>query len=261
MRLELLYNPGLLCERLADASARRRRLSSLKGMPAANLVLGHIDTLELVEVARHAGISVIYDVGANVGSWSLLAKSLIPGARIHAFEPLAKHQAEFRRAFTGAADVTLHPIALGSACATETFHVTDFSDASSLLQPNETSRSQFGVQEVERLPVQVFRLDDYRREKHLAWPDLIKLDIQGFEVEALKGGPECLKSAKAIIAEVSFIEYYEGQCLFHDLVAHLAKYELFLRAFGINTPTGRLVGQTDVLFMRGASSGSEEVKI
>jgi len=70
-----------------------------------------------------------------------------------------------------------------------------------------------------------------------------------------------LKSAKAIIAEVSFIEYYERQCLFHDLVAHLAKYELFLRAFGVNTPTGKVVGQTDVLFLRNASSGREEVKI
>jgi FkbM family methyltransferase len=251
MRLELLYKPGLLCERLAIESIRRRRLSALKGTPAASLAPGHIDTLELVEIARKAGISVIYDIGANVGTWSLLAKALIPGACIHAFEPLAKHQAAFLRNFTGS-NVTLHPIAVGSGYSTETFHVTDSSDASSLLPPNETSRSHFGVQEVERLPVQVFRLDDYRWEKQLAWPDLIKLDIQGFELEALKGSPECLKTAKAIIAEVSFIEYYEGQCLFHDLVAHLAKYELFLRAFGVNTPTGKSVGQTDVLFLRSA---------
>jgi FkbM family methyltransferase len=261
MRLELLYNPGLLCERLAIAATRRRRLSSLQGTLAGSLALGHIDTLELVDIARQAGISVIYDIGANVGTWSLLAKSLIPQANIHAFEPLPKHQEEFLRNFTGTTDVTLHSVALGSACATETLHITDFSDASSLLQPNETSRSHFGVQEVEQLPIQVVRLDDYRRERQLPFPDLIKLDIQGFELEALKGAPECLKSAKAVIAEVSFIEYYERQCFFHDLVAHLAKYELFLRAFGVNTPTGKSLGQTDVLFMRGIGSGREEGKI
>jgi FkbM family methyltransferase len=261
MRLELLYNPGLLCERLAIAVARRRRLSSLKGTPAASLALGHIDTLELLEIARQAGIRVIYDIGANVGTWSLLAKSLIPGASVHAFEPLAKHQTEFVRNFSGGANVTLHPVAVGSAHATETFHITDFSDASSLLQPNETSRSHFGVQEVEQVSIQVVRLDDYRRKRQLAFPDLIKLDIQGFELEALKGAPECLRSAKAVIAEVSFIEYYERQCFFHDLVAHLAQYELFLRAFGVNTPTGKSLGQTDVLFMRGIGSGREEGKI
>jgi FkbM family methyltransferase len=260
MRLELLYNPRLLCERLAIESVRRRRLAALKGTQAAGLALGHIDTLELVELAGQAGINVIYDIGANVGTWSLLAKSLIPGARIHAFEPLPKHQTEFLHNFTGTEDVTLHAIAVGSDNATETLHVTDFSDASSLLQPNEASWSQFGVREVAQFPLQVFRLDDYRLDKQLPWPDLIKLDIQGYELEALRGGPECLTSAKAIVAEVSFIEYYEGQCLFHDLVTYLAEFGLFARAFGINMPTGRPVGQTDVLFMRGARFGSREVR-
>jgi len=261
MRLELLYKPRLLCERLAIESIRRRRFAALKGTQAARLALGHIDTLELVELARQAGISVIYDIGANIGTWSLLAKSLIPNARIHAFEPLARHQAEFLHTFTGIEDVTLHPIAVGSDNATETFHVTDFSDASSLLRPNEASWSKFGVREVQQFPLPVVRLDDYRRDRQLPRPDLIKLDIQGFELKALRGAPECLMSAKAVITEVSFIEYYESQCLFHDLVAHLARFGLLMRAFGINTPTGKAVGQTDVLFMRGVGSGKEEVKI
>jgi FkbM family methyltransferase len=258
MRLELLYNPRLLCERLAIESVRRRRLAALKDTQAAGLALGHIDTLELVELAGQAGINVIYDIGANVGTWSLLAKSLIPRARIHAFEPLGKHQTQFLHNFTGREDITLHRVAVGSDNATETFHVTDFSDASSLLHPSEASLSQFGVREVEQIPLQVFRLDDYRLHQQLPWPDLIKLDIQGYELEALRGGPECLRSAKAIIAEVSFIEYYEGQCLFHDLVAYLAEFGLFMRAFGTNTPTGRPVGQTDVLFMRGARDREEK---
>jgi FkbM family methyltransferase len=254
MRLELLYNPRLLCERLANESVRRRRLATLKGTQAAKLSLGHIDTLELLRLASLAGISVIYDIGANVGTWSLLAKALVPYVRIEAFEPLPKHQAEFLRNFTGTADVTLHSVALGSDNAAATFHVTDFSDASSFLQPNEASWSQFGVREVQRFPLSVVRLDDYRRDRKLPRPDLIKLDIQGFELEALRGAPECLTSAEAVITEVSFIEYYEGQCLFHDMVTYLAQFGLLLRAFGVNTPTGTPVGQTDVLFMRGEKS-------
>lgn len=261
MRLELLYNPRLLCERLAIESARRRRLATLNGTQAAKLSLGHIDTLELVQLSSLAGTSVIYDIGANVGTWSLLAKALVPDARIEAFEPLAKHQSEFLRNFTGSADVNLHSVAVGSDNFTGTFHVTDFSDASSLLQPNEASWSQFGVREVQRLSLPVVRLDDYRRDRHLPRPDLMKLDIQGFELEALRGAPECLTSAKAVITEVSFIEYYEGQCLFHDVVTYLAQFGLLLRAFGINTPTGTPVGQTDVLFMRGEKSEKNKVTV
>lgn len=257
MRLELFYNPRLLCERLATESVRRRRLAGLRGTQAEGLALWHIDTLELVELARQAGISVIYDIGANVGTWSLLAKSLIPSACIHAFEPLPKHQTEFLHNFKGREDVTLHSIALGPDNAAGTLHVTDFSDASSLLQPTEASRSQFAVREVAQFPLQVFRLDDYRLDKQLPWPDLIKLDIQGYELEALRGGPECLRSAKAIVAEVSFVEYYERQCLFHGLVTYLAEFGFFTRAFGINTPTGRPLGHTDVLFMRGARLEAE----
>ncbi len=256
MRLELLYNPRLLCERLAIESVKRKRLAILKGTRAEGLALGHIDTLELVELASRAGIKVIYDIGANIGTWSLMAKTLIPTARIEAFEPLAKHQVQFLQNFEGSEHVTLHPIAVGRDNATETFHVANLSDASSLLRPNDASRLQLGVREAQQFPLQVFRLDDYLREKQIPWPDLIKLDIQGFELEALLGAPDCLTSAKAVITEVSFIEYYEGQCFFHDLVAHLARFGLFIEAFGINTPTGKPVKQTDVLFMRGANSSA-----
>lgn len=250
MRLELLYNPRLLCERLATESMRRRRLSELRNTPASCLTLGHIDSLELLKIARQLEIDIIYDIGANVGTWSLLAKSLIPDAKIFAFEPLPKHQVAFRDTFQANNDIQLHPIALGSSNSSKTLHITDFSDASSILPPNEESWLKFGVREVAQLPVEVFRLDDYRRTHSLPFPDLLKLDIQGFEVEALRGGAECLSGVKAILVEVSFIEFYEGQCLFHEVVNYLAGFNLFVRALGVNTSIGQPLGQTDVLFLR-----------
>lgn len=250
MRWELLFNPRMLCERLAVESVRKRRLAELRHTPAAALTLGHIDSLELVKLARDRGAKVIYDIGANVGTWSLLAKSLIPNAIVHAFEPLPEHHAGFQDNLGGMADVALHAVALGAGNAAATMHVTDFSDASSLLRPTDVSTSHFGVTEVRQIPLQVHRLDDYRRRHGLAWPDLIKLDIQGYELEALRGAPECLAAATAVITEVSFIAYYEQQCLFHDVVHHLAQAGLFLTALSSTTPTGRPIGQTDVLFMR-----------
>jgi hypothetical protein len=90
-RSELFYNPRLLCERLAVTSLRQRRLAKLRKTMAVNLVCGHIDSLEFIEIAKPLDINSTYDIRANIGTWALLAKSLIPSARIDGFEPLPSH--------------------------------------------------------------------------------------------------------------------------------------------------------------------------
>ena len=84
-------------ERLARLAARRRRLGRLKGTVAEQLKVGHIDSLELLELLRRKAPTVIYDIGANVGTWTLLAKAIFPAAEIHAFEPLPRHVAAFQK--------------------------------------------------------------------------------------------------------------------------------------------------------------------
>jgi hypothetical protein len=147
--------------------------------------------------------------------------------------------------FAGAAGVNLHAISLGAENGKGSLHVTDFSDASSLLPLAEASCSHFVLTEVGVVPTEVRKPDDFRKEFGLPNPDL-----QGYELEVLKGARDCLRTAKAVISEGRFLEYYQGQCLFHDLVAFLADYGLFVNAVGVNTPLGRTIDQTDVLFTR-----------
>ena len=250
MRPQLFWNPRLLCERLATASLRQRRLDRLRKTPAQELSSGHIDTLELLEIASGVGVDVIYDIGGNVGTWTLLAKSVIPGATVEAFEPLPAHCEGFARRCDQLPGVRLHPIALGGENGVTSLRVTNFSDSSSFLRPARAGQEQFGLVERDEVPVTVRRLDDYRVEHGLPLPDLIKLDVQGYELEVLKSAPSCVGHAKAILTEVSFVEYYERQCLFHDVVALLSDFGLHCAAFGYSTPTGRVLAQTDALFIR-----------
>src|ERR1700722_18660728 len=148
MRLELFYNPRLMCERLATASLQRRRLAKLRNTPARNLLPGHVDSLELLEIAKPLGIRSIYDIGANVGTWALLAKAVIPEATVEAFEPLPKHHIDFQNNLREVSGVTLHRIALGPENTTASLRVTNFSDASSLLPLADAGHSQFGLKEV-----------------------------------------------------------------------------------------------------------------
>ena len=251
MRLSLLYNPFDIVERLAIASRRRRRRLILRGTPAAALSLGHIDSIELLELLRPTPPAVIYDIGANIGTWTCLAKSLYPAARVEAFEPLAMHVEGFRRWTASWPDtVKLHTCALGPVEGTATMHVTSFSDASSLLPLNEIGRSTFQTTPAAEQIVPVIPLDTLVTRDHLPAPDLIKLDVQGYELEVLRGAETCLRHARAVLCEVSFREYYAGQPLCGDIERYLAARGFALHALGASTALGEPLVQADALFLR-----------
>lgn len=250
MRLELLYNPRLLVERLAIESQRQRRLGKLRVTVAASLKSGHIDSLELLELAKPQQPQVIYDIGANIGTWSLLAKAVFPQATIHAFEPLVMHHEPFEKAVKNVSDITMHKVALGSKPGTLNMQVASFSDASSLLEIAEATQEYFGVTKEREEAVKVVTLDEYATITHLPLPDLIKLDIQGYELEALRGASNCCRHANLIITEISFLEFYKGQALFHEVVEFLQDRGFYLYALGVNTPLGQRLSQTDALFAR-----------
>ena len=249
MRLALLYNPRLLCERVAQLSHARRRLASLRGTVARNLTLGHIESLELLNLLRPLEIKTIYDIGANVGTWTLLAKALYPQAEVHAFEPLPLHHSVFAREAGSLDGVFLHKVALGESDGVASMRVTDFSDASSILPLTEAGRRQWNISELAQEQVRMERLDGYRQKAQLPAPSLIKLDVQGFELNVLRGAERCLEESCAVLTEVSFREFYEAQCAFEDVVTFLAEHEFTLFALGQGTTTGLPLSQADALFV------------
>ncbi len=251
MRLSLLYNPLDVVERLAVASRRRRRFRRLHGTPAAALSLGHIDSLELLELLRPSPPAVIYDIGANIGTWTCLAKSLFPAARVEAFEPLGQHFGKFKQwTAPWPDDVRLHACALGPIERTATMHVMDFSDASSLLALSAEGSREFSVHPTAETSVPVVPLDVLIARENLPPPDLLKLDVQGYELEVLRGATAALRTTRAVLCEVSFREYYTGQPLFPEILAFLRSHGFALHAFGESLALGAPLVQADALFLK-----------
>jgi FkbM family methyltransferase len=250
MRAELFYNPLLLLERIGQWATERRRVRKLRGTVASGLTLGHIDSLELLELLKSDPPRVIYDIGANVGTWTLLAKTIFPTAEVHGFEPLDFHCTKFVQLTEKLNGVHLHQTALGEKREESVMRVTSFSDASSLLPLAHSGMQQWQLETVKEVPVLVQRLDDWVCCHKLPPPDLLKLDVQGYEVHALRGAPNCLKHARAVLAEVSFGEFYSGQCRFEELSTFLGEYGYRLHALGHGTHIGRALVQTDALFLR-----------
>jgi FkbM family methyltransferase len=250
MRKELFYNPYVLFPRLGEWADANRRLRRLRGTVAAPLHRMHIDSLELLDLLRPLDPRVIFDIGANIGTWTLLAKGIYPDAEIHAFEPLQEHTRKFKKSTRSIAGITLHEIALGAKNTTATFHINEYSDTSSVLESAQDAPREWGASKVAELTLDLHSLDRYAADHKMRPPDLIKLDVQGFELEVLKSSITMLAHASAVIAEVSFREFYVGQCRFEEVVAFLFDHKFGVHAFGVQTPLGKPILQTDVLFLK-----------
>jgi FkbM family methyltransferase len=169
--------------------------------------------------------AVIADGGANFGTVTELFRKQYPHAVIHAFEPIPQLVANLRQKFAGDDKVIVHGQALGAAPGKATFQVTNNVVSSSLFSPADRLRKYHGekVSVQQALEVEVTTLDVAVKVGQV---DLIKLDLQGGELAALKGaGAEVLPKTKVVALEAMFVEVYDGQPLFADI-------DVFLRSAG-----------------------------
>jgi FkbM family methyltransferase len=233
---------------------RYLRRKKLKNTAGANLENGYLDSFELLEIVK-AEINrddiVIYDIGGHIGTWAVLAKSIFPSAEVHVFEPLPDHLSELNKNAGHLSGVTIHNMALGSKSETAVMNIATNSDSSSLLDLTDNMYNEYGQVKVSEKKVQVLTLNDFIKQKGVAIPDLIKMDVQGFELEVLKGASEILSKVKYLILEVSFVEFYAGQPLVEEIISNMFGNGFRFYAFGKNTAVGKRIIQTDVLFKAG----------
>lgn len=194
----------------------------------------------------------VVDVGANRGQFSLFALHSFPTAQIVSLEPLLAPAERFGRVFEGEQRVTLHRAALGPHSGLSTMHVSAHDDSSSLLPITRTQTQLFrGTDEVRTEEIRIGTLDEFLDSASIDDPALLKLDVQGFELEALRGCGDLLDRFSYLCAEGSFVELYEGQALAVDVIDWLRDRGFSLASvYGtVSDDLGRAV-QADMLFKR-----------
>lgn len=217
------------------------------------LRLGTAASFEHEPLLRSLGaIDTVLDVGANSGQFALLCHSCFPDAQIHSFEPLSGPADRFAALFEGRSRVTLHRCALGSVSGQSTIHVTQRDDSSSLLQPDLQSAMFKGTHAVRTDEIAIKRLSDVLTAKDLKGRCLMKIDVQGFEAEVLKGSEDLLQALDWIYCEASFVGLYKDQPLAHEIIAWLAERGFVMA--GVETDplmkrNGRSI-QADFLFQK-----------
>lgn len=143
-----------------------------------------------------SGGTVFIDIGANVGHHSLFMAPYV--AVVHAFEPYEPVRAKLLQkvADNGLSNVVLHPVALGEGDEELPFYApggrnigigTFRADAAA-----DADKRAFG-------PLPVVQGDGYFRRVGVSRIDLVKMDIEGFEVSALHGLQQTFRASRPVV--------------------------------------------------------------
>jgi FkbM family methyltransferase len=156
--------------------------------------------------------ATVVDVGAHTGQFSLLARKLYPKATIHAFEPLPEAATKFRKVFADDSLVHLHEAAIAPAKSDATLYLGTAWDGGTLLPGPPSER---------KIPVHAAPLEEFVAADEIRSPALLKLDVQGYEREALIGCGTLLDRFEDVVAELMLREDRADQALAADVIALL----------------------------------------
>jgi FkbM family methyltransferase len=230
----------------------RRSVKSLLGFPVAEalerlpgfeqFVGAHLDSRRL-QVAltrvRRSGLNIetVYDIGARRGWWTGFARPSLPGARFFLFEANETHAEALRK--TGERYFT---VILSSEEKLVGYYATG-SPGDSYFR--ETTEHYAGVTP---RTVRTTTLDRVIESNDLPYPDFIKADVQGAELDVLRGGRKALDKASLVLLECPIVEYNEGAPTIHEYFQFMNERNFTQIEFvGRRWLHGRMI-QVEVLF-------------
>jgi protein O-GlcNAc transferase len=134
--------------------------------------------------------------------------------------------------YGGKPDFTFLPYAIGDG-SPQTLYICSLKSCSSLYPPNLELCGKFTayadyMEVVDQYQVMTHRLDDILEIGDVDWA---KMDIQGAELDAIRGGTETLRKAMVVETEVKFIEQYVGQPLFAEVDQELRRLGFMFHTF------------------------------
>lgn len=204
-------------------------------------------TFQRLRVLKENGFtfSSICDVGASSGIWSRECLKIFSDAQYFCVEPLDEHQPELLQLEKEHPNVKHWQGCFGGEKKEGVINVDG--SGSSILRGHWDN--PYGSEK----KIVIDTLDNFVSNGVCSTPDLIKLDVQGYELQVLSGALETLKSTQAIIAEISFFPFQTGMPVFHEVVARLNEYGFIVSDILslITRPLDNMAGQVDLLFIKG----------
>jgi 2-O-methyltransferase len=188
---------------------------------------------------------VILEIGCNSGSHTLWFLEAFANPRIYCFEPDPRAIARFKKKVGPRNNVSLYEIALsdGDGDGEITFHQSDgqrdeselqllpegWDFSGSIRKPKDHLKEYPWVTFERSITVKTATLDSWCREHNIEQIDFIWMDVQGAEMDVIKGARDTLKKTHYLYTEYGTKELYEGQVKLKPLLNNLQDFKVLIR--------------------------------
>ena len=186
----------------------------------------------IVPMPRLPEAITLVDVGASDGvqrKWARHKRDV----RAVLFEPNPAQAAALRKGLGGYAGAVVVDTALSDREETHRLNIAKWYGCTSVLQANMSFLRDYAIaesyQSSEAIEISCMRYDALVAAGAAPRPDVIKIDIEGFESRALAGFGDLLHEVIGIETEAWFYPAYHGQALLHEIADQLATFDLRLR--------------------------------
>ncbi len=210
--------------------------------------------LDIKKISPSRAFDTIFDVGANEGQSALEFERKLAPATIYCFEPFPKTFERLAKNTTGHSNIKPINTALGESSGWHTMYLTEDSLTHSLLPASIQAKDYLGsmMERSGEVQVRTSTLDDFVQQEQIRHIDLLKLDVQGFELKVIQGAARTLEARQVsmLFTEVNFVQLYEEQAYFHEIYQTLMEKDFKVVGFyGLNYRQGPYLNWCDALFV------------
>jgi FkbM family methyltransferase len=208
-----------------------------------------------------AGGWLLVDVGANKGEFIQAVAHLVRPAAVIAMEPLSSCHPCIEEVLRRIPNGRLVRAAVGAENGFIELNRTENSKMASVLSPEAGINEHYSANDFvvrERVSVPLIKLDDVVPKGGCV--GLLKIDVQGYEMEVLQGGIRTLSQTQALLIEVNYTPHYSGAVSFEDLHAFISNRGF--RLYGISEPYADAVRPlwADAMYVRKSEANHVLIK-
>lgn len=210
--------------------------------------IGNIRTF--LEDVKYRGFKPdgIIDVGANRGDWTKLALSIFPNSSFIMIEPQDEMEELLNNISVEHKNISYIKAGAGSKNGELIQTIYDDLSGSTFLPKADEKLIRIGKQRL----TQVLMLDTIIADYSGFNPDIIKIDVQGFELEVLKGANSIFSKTELFIIETSLYRFRDNMPVSREIIEFMnaCGYEIYDITEYLRRPYDSALGQIDVAFAK-----------